>query len=219
MVRPAFVALVGHPHLDAVQRHGWREASPGVTVTFAIQLGAVALVDRASRHRTGRLHRLPRPFAQIGDQAFLAQRPARDADVAAVQDQPVMGVQLVFARARPRSSFSSTSSGVLPGARPVRLPTRKMCVSTAMVGSPKAMLSTTLAVLRPTPGSASSASRVARHLAAVLGDQHLRQRDHVLRLGAEQADGLDELAHPLLAERHHLLRRVGDARTAPASPC
>ena len=43
---------------------------------------------------------------------------------------------------------------------PVRLATRKMWVSTAMVGSPKAVLSTTLAVLRPTPGSVSSASRV-----------------------------------------------------------
>src|SRR5262245_8382803 len=58
------------------------------------------------------------------------------------------------------SSFISTSNGVLPVAMPVRLPTRKMWVSTAMVGSPKATLSTTLAVLRPTPGSASSASRV-----------------------------------------------------------
>ena len=34
-----------------------------------------------------------------------------------------------------------------------------MCVSTAIVASPKATFSTTLAVLRPTPGSASSASR------------------------------------------------------------
>src|ERR1700728_1077926 len=49
-------------------------------------------------------------------------------------------------------SFISTSSGVLPTASPVRLPTRKMWVSTAMVGSPKATLSTTFAVLRPTPG-------------------------------------------------------------------
>ncbi len=32
-------------------------------------------------------------------------------------------------------------------------------VSTAMVGSPNATFSTTLAVLRPTPGSSSSASR------------------------------------------------------------
>ena len=34
-----------------------------------------------------------------------------------------------------------------------------MWVSTAMVGWPKAVLSTTFAVLRPTPGRASSASR------------------------------------------------------------
>ncbi|ODT90147.1 MAG: hypothetical protein ABS82_16995 [Rhodanobacter sp. SCN 67-45] len=58
------------------------------------------------------------------------------------------------------TSLSSTVRTSLPGASPVRLATRKMCVSTAMVGSPKAVLSTTLAVLRPTPGSASSASRV-----------------------------------------------------------
>src|SRR5262249_48364896 len=59
-----------------------------------------------------------------------------------------------------RSSLSATSSGVLPVAMPVRLPTRKMWVSTAMVASPNATLSTTFAVLRPTPGSASNASRV-----------------------------------------------------------
>ena len=57
------------------------------------------------------------------------------------------------------SSFSSTCKGVLPGARPVRFETRKICVSTAMVGSPKAVLSTTLAVFLPTPGKASSAAR------------------------------------------------------------
>ena len=56
-------------------------------------------------------------------------------------------------------SLSSTARTSLPGASPVRLATRKMCVSTAMVGSPKAVLSTTFAVLRPTPGRLSSASR------------------------------------------------------------
>ena len=58
------------------------------------------------------------------------------------------------------SSPSSTSSGVLPGAKPVRLPTRNTWVSTAMVCSPKAMLSTTFAVLRPAPGSDSISARV-----------------------------------------------------------
>jgi hypothetical protein len=36
-----------------------------------------------------------------------------------------------------------------------------MCVSTAIVGWPNAVFSTTFAVLRPTPGSACSASRSA----------------------------------------------------------
>ena len=49
----------------------------------------------------------------------------------------------------------------LPGASPVRFATRKMCVSTAIVGWPNAVFSTTFAVLRPTPGRLSSASRSA----------------------------------------------------------
>ena len=48
-----------------------------------------------------------------------------------------------------------------------------------------------------------------RHLAAVIVDQLLRERDDVLGLGVEQADGLDEVAHLGLAELHHLLRCVG----------
>ena len=58
------------------------------------------------------------------------------------------------------TSFVSTASTSLPGAMPVRFATRKMWVSTAMVGSPNAVFRITLAVLRPTPGSASSSSRV-----------------------------------------------------------
>ena len=97
----------------------------------------------------------------------------------------------------------------MPVASPVRFPTRKMCVSTAIVGSPKAMLSTTLAVLRPTPGSASSASRERGTWLPMLGDQLLRQRNDILCLGAKEADGLDKVAHARFAERGHFLRRVG----------
>ena len=121
-----------------------------------------------------------------------------------------MGVAACSAPARPARARPRPSRGSRPGAMPVRLATRKMWVSTAIVGSPKAMLRTTLAVLRPTPGSASSASRVARHLAAMLGDELLRQRDDVLRLGAVEADGADEVGDRRLAERRHLLRRVGE---------
>jgi DNA-binding transcriptional MocR family regulator len=48
-----------------------------------------------------------------------------------------------------------------------------------------------LAVLRPTPGSASSSARVRRHFAAVQLDQHAAGLDQVLGLAAVQADGLD----------------------------
>ncbi len=111
-----------------------------------------------------------------------------------------------------RSRPSSTSSGVLPGARPVRLPTRNTWVSTAMVCSPNAMLSTTLAVLRPAPGSDFDFGAGARHLAAEFGDQLFRQRNDVLRLVAVEPDGLDVIADLVLAEREHLLRRVGDRK-------
>jgi hypothetical protein len=74
-----------------------------------------------------------------------------------------MGVQ---ADIRPAPRFSSpasdsTASTFLARRQPeCGSPTRKMWVSTAMVGHAlKAMLSTTFAVLRPTPGSASSAAR------------------------------------------------------------
>ena len=111
----------------------------------------------------------------------------------------------------PRASSScSTASGVLPGARPVRLATRKTWVSTAMVGWPKAELSTTFAVLRPTPGSFSSASRVPGTSPPCCSSSAPAHRDHRLGLVVEQADGLDVLAQPVLAERDHRLRVVGD---------
>ena len=72
------------------------------------------------------------------------------------------------------SSRSSTARTVLPTARRVRFATRKMCVSTAMVGSPKAVFSTTLAVLRPTPGSASNAAR-SRGTAPSCSSSRMRQ--------------------------------------------
>ena len=55
--------------------------------------------------------RLARPLAQVGDHAFLAQRPARDADVAAVQDQPVVRVQLVLRRAPLRAASARPRAG------------------------------------------------------------------------------------------------------------
>ncbi len=97
----------------------------------------------------------------------------------------------------------------------MRLPTRNRWVSTAMVGSPKAMLSTTLAVFRPTPGSFSSSSRERGTSATVVCDQLFRQRDNVLCLGAIKPNGLDVIPQLFFAERHHLLRRIGDGEQMP----
>ena len=50
-------------------------------------------------------------------------------------------------------------AGCRPRASPSRFATRKMCVSTGIVDCPNALFNTTFAVLRPTPGSSSNASR------------------------------------------------------------
>ena len=83
-------------------------------------------------------------------------------------------------------------------------------MSTAMVGSPNAMLSTTLAVLRPTPGSASSASRSAGTLPPCSSTSFCDSATTFFALVRKQPDGLDEVAHARFAERDHLLRRVGE---------
>src|SRR5215467_7130860 len=60
-------------------------------------------------------------------------------------------------RAQRSSCIFSASSALVS---PSRWLTRVTCVSTAMAGIPKALPSTTLAVLRPTPGSSTSSSTV-----------------------------------------------------------
>ena len=66
-----------------------------------------------------------------------------------------------------------------------------MCVSTAIVGSPKIVFRTTFAVLRPTPGQCFERLARARHLTAMNVGNRRRRRDHVLRLRVPQADGAD----------------------------
>ena len=93
-----------------------------------------------------------------------------------------------------------------------------MCVSTAIVGCPNAVLRMTLAVLRPTPGSASSASRSAGTWPPCSLDQHPAGGDDVLRLALVQADRLHvtrparrrpsaRIACGVLRDREQLARR------------
>ena len=132
-------------------------------------------------------------FAQVADQALRAAGLARDADVAPVQDQPVVRVlqelrrrelqQLVLDLQR-RPCRARCRCGSRRG--------RCACRPRWWAGRTRCSAPRSRSCGRR-PGSASSASRLLRHLAAVLVQQDLRQRDHVLRLGAVQADALDVL--------------------------
>jgi len=96
----------------------------------------------------------------------------------------------------------------LAGRKPVRLATRKMCVS-RRCRWPKAVLSTTLAVLRPT----RAAPPVRRALPApgrCAARQQLAGLENVARLGVVKADGFDIALQAAQTEVEDLLRGVRD---------
>ena len=81
----------------------------------------------------------------------------------------------------------------------MRLPMRR-CVSTAIVGCPKATLfNTTLAVFLPTPARFQRLARF-RHLASVFFKKLCAHRNHVLRLGAIKSDALNGWRQPCFAQ-------------------
>ena len=77
-----------------------------------------------------------------------------------------------------------------PTAIRVRLATRKMCVSTAIVGSPKIVFRTTFAVLRPTREALQCFTRTWDFAAMFVCNQR-RCGHHVARLGFPEPDGAD----------------------------
>ena len=69
----------------------------------------------------------------------------------------------------------------------------------------KALPSTTLAVLRPTPGSFTRSSSLRGHLAVVALDERLGELEQRLGLGPEEAGRLDDLLEPLALGAGHRL--------------
>ena len=128
-----------------------------------------------------------------------------------------------FFAAPPSGASAPLRADPCPGRARCGWPTRKTCVSTAIVGSPKATFSTTFAVLRPTPGSASSASRVRGTSPPCCSSRSfdiattffalMRKRPMVLMYSISFAS----------PERGDLRRRVGDreelARWRGSRPC
>ena len=104
-------------------------------------------------------------------------------------------------------AFDGTTS--LPGAMPERLPSRKICVSTACAGCPHHMFRTTLAVFRPTPGKTLQGGA---GFGTSPSYSSTRIRDSFitfLALLRKRPIDLDMLDQGFLAQCQHLFRRVG----------
>ena len=194
------------------------EAARSGAIVWAVLPIKFSPVSRgaSSGARPVSLYRLALEGTKLAHDAGTAIGLARLAHIASVQDQPVMGVQLPFGRVT-FSSACSTSRGVLPGARPVRLATRKIWVSTAMVGCAERDVQHHIGGLAADAGQGLEGVAVGRHLAAMPLDEQVRQRDHVLGLGVEQADGLMCCCNPASPSASIAGRRVDLGEQLPVA--
>src|SRR3954451_16124813 len=184
-----------------VERRSWwqqgSEREPGVSGT-------------ASDGRLGstRNDRLSRPLAEVGNHAPLAQRTPRDADVAPVQDQPVMGMKPVFRwhhlielHLDLKRCLARCHAGPVAHAEDVGVDGNRRLTEGNVEYDVRG--------LAADAGQRLQRLARARDLAGMLLHQLLRQGHDVLRLGAKETDGLHQLPHALLAQCRHLLRGVG----------
>jgi hypothetical protein len=157
--------------------------------------------------------------AQVRHRATPAFGFACLADIAAVQDQPVMRVSAEGGRARALSSFQLD--------RERRLARREAgAVADAEdMGVDREGFRAEGGVHHDIGGLAADAGQgvqhvaVLRNLAAEIAHQNFGQGDDVLRLGVEQADGLDVLAFRPSSPSATICSGVVTSRTARASPC
>ncbi len=96
-------------------------------------------------------------------------------------------VQSRFGKSAPTACSALTGSVSL--VQPKRRASRPKWVSTVMPGMPKALPSTTLAVLRPTPGSLTRSSRRGGTSPPWSLDQRCAELEQRLGLGAEEPSG------------------------------
>src|SRR3954464_4751733 len=146
-------------------------------------------------------------LAQVADQAFRTPRLARDAHVAPVQDQPVMRVLQEFGRReldQPVFHLARVVArgevGAVGDAEDMRIDCHGRLAERRVEHHIRG--------LAPDPGQRLQLVTRRRHLAAVFLDQQARKLDHILRLVAIEADGLDVALESGDAELRHLFRRL-----------
>ncbi len=177
-------------------------------------MAGVQRARRAGGHLRGASVGLVAEPAQVAQGALAEARLARGAHVAAVQDQPVVGVEQVVLGHAPQQRLldlqhvlARREPGAVGQPEDVSVDRHRRLAEDGVehhVGG-----------LAADAGQGLERLALGRDLAAVAFEQQARQRERVLRLVAEQADGLDAVGNAFLAERDHGVGR-GCEREQPA---
>ena len=181
---------------DGAQRHG---VDPGVAQRAGVGRGL-------ARPRAGGGGQGLEEVAGGRDGAAAALRHARQADVAAVQDQPVVRVVQVLRRHAleqlqldRQRRLARRQAGAVGDAEHVRVDRQRRLAERHVEDH--------VGRLAAHAGQGLQRGAVARHLAAVLLDQEAAGLEQVLGLRAVQADRAHVRLDALGAQRQHALRR------------
>ena len=152
-----------------------------------------------------------RVVAEVGDKAGAAARFARDANVAPVQDEPVVRVQQVFrwyARHQPffdgKYGFARRDAGAVGNAKDVGIDRHYWLTEGGVqdnVGS-----------FAPDAGEFFQRGAVGRHCAAVFVEKDLAGFQDVYGFGVVEADGFDVFLQAVFAEGKDGGGGVGDGK-------
>src|SRR5437899_5679342 len=156
--------------------------------------------QRAETRRDARRSFGLRPeFAQVADQAGRTAGLACQADVAPMQDQPMVRILQVFRRGEFEQPLLDlerilawSDAGAVGDAKDVRVDRHRRLAECRVEHHVRG--------LAADAGQALERFAARRHLAAVLLEQDLRQRHHVFRLGAVKPDLADVLLQACHAE-------------------
>src|SRR5437899_2338554 len=167
-------------------------ASSAVSSSFARYFDHASTRKRRASSRDGvniALYRLVAELAKIPDEARGTLRLSRNAYVAAVQDKPVVGVQLELVR-HELQKLLLDNLGRLSGCdpRPVRH-AEDMCVDSDRRLAERDV-EDDVGGLAADPGQLFQRLAIRWDLPPVLAHQDFSQRDDILRLVAEEADRL-----------------------------
>src|SRR6185503_17354362 len=132
------------------------------------------------------------PLAEVGNQAPLAQRATRNADIAAVQNQPMVGMEPVL-RWHHLIELHLDLEGCLAGRHAGPVTYAEDVGIDRNRGFAEGDVENDVGGLAADAGQRLQRLAHARDLATMLLDELPRQRHHVLRLGAKQANGLDQI--------------------------